>query len=197
MHELLPEGPWARLRPLAPLLVGALALCILTTPSLAQTAPATLRACASESDPSRRLACYDREMGRVPPSPPQTASPTPPRPPQASHPAPEQAPPAPNPPPATAPAAGKETPAPPEKSPWKIFSGGGSWQVIAHVTRLDRSPNSMVLHLDNGQVWRQVGRASGDLSLRTGDSVKIEKHLGSYWLSSRYVSNMKVRQERR
>lgn len=51
----------------------------------------------------------------------------------------------------------------------------------------------MVLHLDNGQVWQQIGRASGDLSLRVGDSVTIEKHLGSYWLSSRYVSNMQVR----
>ena len=67
--------------------------------------------------------------------------------------------------------------------------------MTAHVARLERSPDSMVLHLDNGQVWRQIGRASGDLSLHEGDSVTIEKHLGSYWLSSRYVSNMKVRQE--
>lgn len=51
----------------------------------------------------------------------------------------------------------------------------------------------MVLHLDNGQVWRQVGRASSDLSLQVGDSVTIEKHLGSYWLSSGHVSDMQVR----
>lgn len=51
----------------------------------------------------------------------------------------------------------------------------------------------MVLHLDNGQVWQQIGRASGDLTLRVGDSVTIERHLGSYWLSARYVSDMKVR----
>jgi hypothetical protein len=67
--------------------------------------------------------------------------------------------------------------------------------LTAHVAHLDRWPDAMVLHLDNGQVWRQIGRASGDLSLREGDSVTIEKHLGSYWLSSRYVSNMQVRLE--
>lgn len=55
----------------------------------------------------------------------------------------------------------------------------------------------MVLHLDNGQVWRQIGRASGDLSLHVGDTVTIEKHLGSYWLSSRYVSEMQVRLQAR
>jgi len=51
----------------------------------------------------------------------------------------------------------------------------------------------MVLHLDNGQVWQQIEPASGSLTLQVGDSVTIEKHLGSYWLSSRYVSDMKVR----
>ena len=71
--------------------------------------------------------------------------------------------------------------------------GGSDSRVTAHVTSLDRSPNAMVLHLDNGQVWQQIGRASGDLTLREGDSVTIERHLGSYWLSSRYVSDMKVR----
>ena len=58
---------------------------------------------------------------------------------------------------------------------------------------LDRWPDAMVLHLDNGQVWQQIGRASGDLSLQVGDSVTIEEHMGSYWLSARHVSNMQVR----
>jgi hypothetical protein len=52
----------------------------------------------------------------------------------------------------------------------------------------------MVLHLDNGQVWQEVQGVSGDLSLREGDTVKIEKHLGAYWLSGPHVSSMKVRQ---
>lgn len=68
--------------------------------------------------------------------------------------------------------------------------------MTARIASLNRWPNAMVLHLDNGQVWQQTGRASGDLSLRVGDSVTIEKHLGSYWLSSRYVSDMKVRLQR-
>jgi hypothetical protein len=96
-------------------------------------------------------------------------------------------------PPPPAPAASTEAAAPPKPSLWKSFVGGGASRVTAHVAGLDRSPDSMVLHLDNGQVWQQVGPASGNLTLRVGDSVTIEKHLGSYWLSSRYVSDMKVR----
>lgn len=74
-----------------------------------------------------------------------------------------------------------------------MLTGGGSSHLTAHITRLERWPDAMVLHLDNGQVWQQIGRASGDLSLRTGDKVSIDKHLGSYWLSSSHVSNMQVR----
>jgi hypothetical protein len=75
--------------------------------------------------------------------------------------------------------------------------GGGASSTTAHVAGLDRSADSMVLHLDNGQVWQQVEPASGSLTLQVGDSVTIEKHLGSYWLSSRYVSDMKVRLQSR
>lgn len=74
-----------------------------------------------------------------------------------------------------------------------MLAGGDAWQLTAQVSSLERWPDAMVLHLDNGQVWQQTGRASGDLSLHEGDRVTIRKHLGSYWLSSRYVSNMKVR----
>ncbi len=89
-----------------------------------------------------------------------------------------------------------ETPAPPHTPAWKrILTGGPPWHLTAHVASLDRSPNAMVLHLDNGQVWQQMAPVSGELTLHAGDSVTIEKHLGSYWLSSRYVSNMKVRQQ--
>jgi hypothetical protein len=73
------------------------------------------------------------------------------------------------------------------------LGGGSSSRVTARVASVDRSPDAMVLHLDNGQVWQQVGRASGDLSLKVGDSVRIERHLGSYWLSAAHVSDMQVR----
>jgi hypothetical protein len=94
---------------------------------------------------------------------------------------------------AEAESAGGGTSAPHRSSLWKIFSGGGASHLTARIARLDRWPNAMVLHLDNGQVWQQVGRASGDLSLQAGDTVQIEKHLGSYWLSSGHVSDMQVR----
>jgi hypothetical protein len=46
-----------------------LAACILTTICLTAAAqvPPSLRACATEPDDGRRLACYDREMARLPP----------------------------------------------------------------------------------------------------------------------------------
>ncbi|HEY2036002.1 MAG TPA: hypothetical protein VGG96_03235 [Steroidobacteraceae bacterium] len=211
MPELLNRGLLRRLRLLAPLFAGALSLYGLPVRCLAQTVPANLRACAAESDPTRRLACYDREMARLTPSPAQRAvepappaPPTPPAPPAPAYtaspapapaPAPVATPATPNPPPPTAPAVA-EAPAPTTASRLKrIFASSGSWHETAHVASLDRSPDAMVVHLDNGQVWQQAGRASGDLSLQVGDSITIEKHLGSYWLSSRYISNMKVRQQ--
>ena len=198
MPELLPKGPLRQLRLLAPLFAGALSLYALPVRCLAQTVPASLRACTAVSDPSRRLACYDREMARLSPSPARRpVEPAPPAPDHAASPVPTARSPATaNPPPAAPAVATQEAPAPTTASRLKrIFASSGSWHLTARVARLDRSPDATVLHLDNGQVWQQVGRASGDLSLRTGDSVTIEKHLGSYWLSSRYISNMKVRQE--
>lgn len=183
-----------------------------------QEVPASLRACAAESDPGMRLDCYDREMKRLLATPARAAKPVPP--PAASEAMPPEptakaAPPATPPPsaspglasdsakrtpntavPAAAGTAPSEAAAPHHTPAWKkIFSGGPSSHVTAHVASLERSPGAMVIHLDNGQVWRQVGRAPGDLTLRTGDEVTIEKHLGSYWLSARYVSNMQVRQQ--
>ena len=190
MPELPSKSLLSRLRRIALLSAGALALHALPARALAQTVPASLRACTAQTDPTRRLACYDRQMARLS---------TPP----APAPAPAAATPAPAPAAATpAPAPAAATPAPPAPrspsahhwvAPWKIFSGGASSAVRAHVVSLQRWPDSMVLHLDNGQTWQQIGRASGDLSLRAGDEVTIEKHLGSYWLSSRYVSSMQVR----
>jgi hypothetical protein len=96
-------------------------------------------------------------------------------------------------PPAPPAAPGTEATAPPKPSIWKTFVGGDASRVTAHIAGLDRAADSVVLHLDNGQIWQQIEPASGSLTLQVGDSVTIEKHLGSYWLSSRYVSDMKVR----
>ena len=67
--------------------------------------------------------------------------------------------------------------------------------ISAHIVTLDRYPNEMILHLDNGQVWQQIQSVSGDLSLREGDGVKIDRHWGSYWLSGPHVSSMKVQRK--
>ncbi|HEV2272444.1 MAG TPA: hypothetical protein VGR92_23565 [Steroidobacteraceae bacterium] len=186
--------------------VCVLPLCGVPAGVWAQNVPAGLRACTAETDSARRLACYDREMARLaqPPAPPapSAAAPSPPKPDLATSPA--TAAPAPAAPAAPAPTATAMTP-PPAAAPtaaasaphhsWvgKIFGGGSSARVTARIAGLERSPNAMVLHLANGQVWQQIGRASGDLTLEVGDSVTIEKHLGSYWLSASHVSDMQVR----
>jgi len=202
-----------RLRRMALLSLGALALHALPACALAQTVPPGLRACTAQTDPARRLGCYDREMARLTATPaqPVTAR-TAAAPDLQSSPAPAAR--VATPASATAEvantqsAASAQTSAPTQPAappqtggphthhwaaPWKIFAGGASSAVTAHVVSVDRAPDSMVLHLDNGQAWQQIGRASGDLSLHAGDEVSIEKHFGSYWLSSRYVSSMRVR----
>lgn len=83
-------------------------------------------------------------------------------------------------------------------SPPAAQSPGGSQNsshISARVVGIDRSPNEMVVHLDNGQIWQELQSTSGDLSLQVGDTVKIDKHLGSWWLTGPHVSGMKVRQK--
>jgi hypothetical protein len=65
--------------------------------------------------------------------------------------------------------------------------------VTARIVSIDHRPNELSWHLDNGQVWQEVQGMAGDLSLREGDTVKIDKHLGSYWLSGPHVASMRVR----
>lgn len=214
MPELLPEYSLARFRRITVAVVCALPLCGIPAGAWAQSVPAGLRACAAKSDPGQRLDCYDREMNRLLAPAAQTAPPAETAPPAAA--------PASAPPPAPAPTAkdaasssGARVPAPAGSTAatakpaagepatrrsglWKFFSRGGApSHVTARIVRVDRSPDAIVLHLDNGQVWRQMGRAPGDLGLRAGDEVTIDKHLGSYWLSSSHVSDMRVRQESR
>ncbi len=216
MPEPLPAPLLAQLRRTALFIVGTLTLQALPACALAQAAvPESLRACTAESDPGRRLSCYDREMARLSPhSAPRTARPTPAESDHSPTPAPvgpgrssasapagaafkqessEQAQPSPNANPEASDTSRREAAAAHQAPSWKIFRNAAPSRFTARVVSLDRWPDAMVLHLDNGQVWQQSGRASGDLSLRVGDSVTIERHLGSYWLSSRYVSNMQVR----
>ena len=159
--------------------------------------PASVRACAAVTDVLQRLACYDREVARYPAPAAKSSAPA-----QPAAPTSQSAPVTQNSP---APQAAAEVSAPPAtsdanaaKSSAPLTASGATataQQVVAHVVSIERVPNEMILHLDNGQVWQEVQSVPGDLSLREGDAVKIDKHFGSYWLSGPHVSSMKVRQK--
>ncbi len=203
--------------------VGLLGWAVMGASAMAaESLPASIRACAALTDSLQRLVCYDREVARFPEPAAKAAPKSTPAPGAGVSTAPatagtnSAAPPGPATPGANtaagttaapgantaagttaapgantaagttgAPAAGASAAAPPAKS---------SGDISARVVTIDHQPNEMVLHLDNGQVWQEVQSVSGDLSLREGDTVKIERRLGSYWLRGPHVSSMRVRQ---
>jgi len=193
-----------------------LSLATITQAGAAETLPASVRACSAETDRERRLDCFDREVARFPDSkataqaprsqpaaPPSTsASASPPAPATSVSPAPATS---------AAPAASAaqtavtqpgantastsaSTSAADAPATRKTDSATKPGRIAARVISIDRSPNEMVLHLDNGQVWEQLQSVAGDLSLKAGDNITIDKRLGSYWLTGPHVSGMKVRQ---
>jgi hypothetical protein len=173
-----------------PALIYALALAPIAR---ADSVPASIRACALESDSLKRLVCFDREVARysgqpstgdakqVPPaSPPardlrsQPTIPTvPPGPPRESGSADQPA----------APAAA----AAPVKLPRHI---------AARIVSIESFPDTIVVHLDNAQVWEQIQEASADVNLHAGDAVSIDREMGSYWLSGSGGIAVKVRQKK-
>jgi hypothetical protein len=91
---------------------------------------------------------------------------------------------------------GTNNPAPAARSnSTSVAMASGDDHVVAHIVSIDHQPNEMILHLDNGQVWQEVQSVSGDLSLREGDAVKIDRHFGSFWLTGPHVSSMKVQRK--
>jgi hypothetical protein len=190
--------------------VWLLAWALVVLPALAalpafaavESLPASVRACAAETDSLRRLMCYDREVARFP-APVAKAAPAPQT--EATTSAPAQAAPAPQvtPTPANVPTtqAAGTTGAAPAVAASSAPAGAGSathsdpQHLTARIVSIDHRPNELTWHLDNGQVWQEVQGVAGDLSLREGDTVKIDKHLGSYWLSGPHVASMRVRQK--
>ena len=133
----------------------------------AQSDQDALRACATEHDDARRLACYDEAMGAR----------------KASRPGAEAAPPsASREPQATAPVA---APAPEEQFGYrgaiarkeldeKAARDPVPDEVEAVVAEIARRPRGeLVLTLDNGQVWAQ--KAADSSRVKVGDRVKIKK----------------------
>ena len=173
-----------RVRLLAWTLAALPALTALPALAAVESLPASVRACAAETDSLRRLMCYDREVARFPAPaanaapPPPTASPSQP----ASAASSVATSPAPTPPSTATPAT-------------RAAATADSQHVTARIVSIDHRPNELTWHLDNGQVWQEVQSVAGDLSLREGDTVKIDKHLGSYWLSGPHVASMRVRQK--
>ena len=144
--------------------------------------PASVRACAAIPDVLQRLSCYDREVARYPT-------------PQAKSSAATGAPAATSPTSAPSPQAAAKVVTPPAASDAGAAAADSAQHVVAHLVSIERLPSEMILHLDNGQVWQEVQSVSGDLSLKEGDAVTIDRHFGSYWLSGPHVSSMKVRQK--
>jgi hypothetical protein len=191
-----------RVWPLAWAMAALPALAALPAFAAVESLPASVRACAAETDSLRRLMCYDREVARFPAPvakaapPPQTGATT--SAPAQAAPAPQVTPTPPNVPTTQAAAT---TGTPPAVAASGASAGAGSagrsdaQHITAHIVSIDHRPNELTWHLDNGQVWQEVQAVAGDLSLREGDTVKIDKHLGSYWLSGPHVASMRVRQK--
>ncbi len=176
----------------------------------AESLPASVRACSAVTDSLQRLVCYDREVAKFPApvakaseksAPAATAAPAAasgtalaPGATSASSPASSAsghsatgdsgAQPAPNSPASTA-----------KSNSTSVAADSGDAHISAHIVSIDRQPNEMVLHLDNGQVWQEMQSVSGDLSLREGDAIKIDRHFGSFWLTGPHVSSMKVQRK--
>jgi hypothetical protein len=174
-------------------------------PALAtESLPPSVRACSTITDSDERLACYDREVASFPAPATKAAVKVAP---VAQQGAGSQG--------ATAQGAASQAAAvqaavanaqtgfpgtnsaaaniKPDATP--AVAAIDDAHISAHIVTIDHQPNQLVLHLDNGQVWQEVQSISGDLSLREGDGVKIDRHFGAYWLSGPHVSSMKVQRK--
>jgi hypothetical protein len=164
----------------------------LSAATAAEPAPESVRSCAALTDSAERLACYDREAARAskPANDPGQASGEP----AAATEGPAASAPAPSPP------ATQDVPAAQDVPESDEHKGGHEAPVTrgsftARVTRIKHAQVGMLLYLDNGQVWQELQAVAGDLSLRPGDTVEIEKHLGSFYLTGPHVYGMSVRQK--
>jgi hypothetical protein len=165
--------------------------------------PAAVAACMSEHDSAKRLACYDREVGRAVTSHAPVASSVG-APAMSSGSASASA-------PSDAPFAKPAPPAAPEPSPQDAFgmtaqlhkkeTGGRQSpeldKLAAHIAAVAYKPRGeAIVTLDNGQVWEEA-EASSHLDLHPGDEVTIRKGmLGAFYLSSRQVAGLRMKRTR-
>jgi hypothetical protein len=162
-------------------LVTASLLLGLAVAARSQSLPTSVAACAGETDVLKRLSCYDRAVapflsGSHPTPGPAGASPpmTAPHPGEAAAAA------------SVAPVAA--TAHPPAEAPVD-----STRHVQARIERIDTYPDGIVVHLDNGQVWQEDEDTPVDLGLRPGDSVSLDRQMGSFWITGRHGATAKVR----
>ena len=138
------------------------ALCWMPS-AFAQMLTEEARACAAQSDDAHRLACYDREIGRLIAKEPHAAAVAP-----AKAPAPE----------ASFGARGSEVARKQEQA-----SPPQPGNLTAKIAKVDQRPRGeRVMTLDNGQVWVERSAASF-FPVKVGDQITIQAGtLGSYRL---------------
>lgn len=139
-----------------------------------------IRACRSEADDARRLACYDRAAGAGGAALEAPAAAT------AAAPAAAAAPVAPA-PAAAAPSEddfGRERQMEYEEEQKRSEASRAVGELESSITAIEkRIDGLMTFTLDNGQVWRQV-RPDSRFSIKEGDAIRIQPgSLGSYILS--------------
>jgi hypothetical protein len=132
----------------------------------ADSVPASIRACTLETDSLKRLVCFDRELARYSDQP-STGDAK-----QVS--------------PAAAASAATDVPPAAAKPPR---------HTSARIVSIENYPDALIVHLDNNQVWEQIQVASADANLHAGDTVTIDREMGSFWLSGNNGAAMKVKQK--
>ena len=66
-------------------------------------------------------------------------------------------------------------------------------RITAHVVSVAYVGKAMVVHLDNGQVWREVPERTLTTRLQAADTVTIDKGMmGAYWLRGPAAGLIKV-----
>ena len=133
----------------------------------AQTLPPSVAACAGETDVLKRLSCFDRAVAPFLSRSQPTVRPS-----GEPHPAPV---------------------AQPVPAPASAAAPAAVPKVQARIASIDTYPDGIVVHLDNGQVWQEDEDTPVDLGLRPGDSVTIERQVGSFWITGRDGATAKVR----
>ena len=143
-------------------------LCAAIPPAAAQDLSAALAGCRAEKDDALRLACYDREVGKLGQQSSGTAVTTPTAAPQSP-----------------AEKFGYRGALAREEQDRAKVEARSLDQLEAMVTNIStRGDGTLVMTLDNGQVWGQ-NRPDSFFRLKVGEKVKIEPaSLGSFLLIS-------------